>query len=127
MEKIKDADYRDPLLAIHEFMVHTFPFASVFFSVTFSNIKFSYSHVAVTVIMCFLFLNFNYYAVININNGDPFYPFFPWHTDFYGSVFNAAFLTVSSCMVYLASCVYANVVLPSLMQKKTRFSFTKLD
>ena len=93
---------------LSHFVIHILPAANIFFNVTFSHIKFRYSHVIYTILITLSFFVFNYYGVIYFNKGKPIYSFFPWVTDFRKSVINAAGLLAMACVVYLCSCVYVN-------------------
>ena len=93
---------------VFNYIVHILPAANIFFNVTFSNIRFKYSHIVFTAFMCLIFFVNNYFGVIHFNNGEPNYPFFPWVTDFKGSAINAAVLMFIACLVYLATCLLVN-------------------
>jgi choline-glycine betaine transporter len=67
---------------VSHYIIHILPFLSIFFNVTFSNIKFRYSHVVFTILFTSVFFVVNYYGVIYFNKGEPFYPFFPWTSNF---------------------------------------------
>ena len=106
MDKLKGTN--QTALIVFNYIAHTVPMANILFNVTFSNIRFKYSHLTLTAFMCLIFFVLNYFGVIHFNGGEPFYPFFPWVTDFEGSVVNAAVLMFLSCLVYLATCLYVN-------------------
>ena len=93
---------------VFNYFVHTLPLANILFNVTFSNIRFKYSHIVFTIFMSLIFFVFNYFGVIHFNNGEPFYPFFPWVTDFEKSVINAVILMLIASLVYLATCLFVN-------------------
>ena len=95
-------------LIVMHYIIHIIPFANIFFNVTFSNIKFRYSHVIFTILTTSVFFVINYYAVLHINNGEPFYPFFPWATNFEQSVVNAVGLLIAASLVYIGTCIYIN-------------------
>ena len=95
-------------LIILNYVIHILPFANIFFNVTFSNIRFKYSHVIFTILIAMIFFVFNYYGVMHFNGGEPLYPFFPWATDIEGSVVNAVVLLIIASLVYLATCIFIN-------------------
>ena len=95
-------------LIVLNYVIHILPFANIFFNVTFSNIKFRYSHVIFTILISLVFFVLNYIGVLHFNNGEPLYPFFPWATDFEKSIFNGVVLLIIASLVYLGTCVYIN-------------------
>ena len=95
-------------LIILNYIIHILPFANIFFNVTFSNIKFRYSHVIFTILISLVFFVFNYFGVLHFNNGEPLYPFFPWATDFEKSLINGVVLLIIASLVYLGTCIYIN-------------------
>ena len=95
-------------LIILNYVIHILPFANIFFNVTFSNIKFRYSHVIFTILISSVFFVFNYYGVMHFNNREPLYPFFPWATNFEQSLVNAVVLLIVASLVYFGTCIYIN-------------------
>ncbi len=109
MKKLEAIDAHDVIIL--NYVIHVLPFANIFFNVTFSKIKFKYSHVIFTILITMIFFVLNYYGVIYFNNGEPLYPFFPWNTDFAASLINGIVLLVIACFVYLGTCIFVNKVL----------------
>ena len=91
---------------VMHYIIHILPFANIFFNVTFSNIKFRYSHVIFTILITTVFFVFNYYGVMHFNNGEPLYPFFPWATNFEKSLVNAVVLLIVASLVYIGTCIF---------------------
>ncbi len=107
MAKFKELGERQDFV-VFNYIVHILPLASIFFNVTFTNIRFKYSHMIFTAFMCVIFFIANYFGVMHFNNGEPLYPFFPWATDLEGSIINAFVLMILACLVYLATCLFVN-------------------
>ncbi len=79
--------------------IHTVPFAMMVMNTLLSRMRFIYSHCVYVMLLGVIYTAVNYFG--SIYRQKPLYPFLNWKVTPMKSVFNASFLVLGSCVLFI--------------------------